>query len=168
MSAHPFPFPFEHSRLRLREVPDPRRGPGGHQHPSQQPDAAGEPLSPPSFRLASPAPPRLAHCQALAQRGQSIAARVFELIRKDFPGRRTEPLRDTFTCQIASPYLLPPRVTLAFCPNGLTLLSCLPHPSALSVISYLFSHLPYPPPHWLGIRTLARRPHMPSAHGQVN
>ena len=49
VGTHPFLFPLELFRLRLREVPDPRGGSGGHQHPSQQPDPAGE-----SHRCPSP------------------------------------------------------------------------------------------------------------------
>lgn len=55
-ATHPFLLPPEHPRLRLCEVPDPRRGPGGHQHPSQQPDPAGEPCSRASGLRSPPAP----------------------------------------------------------------------------------------------------------------
>lgn len=131
VGTHPFLLSLELSRLCLREVPDPLGGPGSYQHPPQQPDPAGEPRSP---ALSSP---------ALAQRGQAIPDRLFDVIRKEFSGGSIALLRVTFTFQITSPYLL----------SGPSSSVQMPSPSSPTSTSQPSSHLPpllhLPAPHTL-------------------
>lgn len=75
----PLLFHLNLSRLRLREVPDPRRGPGSHQHPSQQPDPASEPHSP----APGPLLPTLPTRQALAQISSPLRMGYLNLLEKN-------------------------------------------------------------------------------------
>ena len=116
------------------------------------------PLPPTPRPQASPAPP--GPPPGLAQSGQSIPDRVFEFIWKEFSGRIIQPLRDTFTFQMTSPYLLSPVPVphpQSKCPHP----PLLPPPSLSPLlVSHLFSTFPYPLPSLAGCQhTCLEAPH---------
>lgn len=150
MDTHPFLVPLKCSRLRLREVPDPCRGPGGHQHPSQQPDPAGEPCC----LALGPLPASLGPHQTLAQRGQSIPDRASEFIPKEFSGRRIKPLRDKHHLSNNSSLFLVRHACASssvHMPSRSSPASSIPQPPPPHTFS---PTLPIPRP-WLDIRTRA-------------